>query len=89
MMHPLVFDYLTKDKDYVKGRIFDVSRLDEDRARVVLETNQEIHLHVPTEKYDTLKNRVLEEATFIGKYKLGVLECDCVIFGKRETKEFV
>lgn len=88
-MHPLVFDYLTKDKDYVKGRIFDVSKLDADRACVVLDTKQEIHLYVATEKYETLKNRVLEEATFIGKYKLGILECDCVIFGKRETKELV
>lgn len=88
-MHPLVFDYLTKDKDHVKGRIYNVTKLDADRVSVLLDSQQEIHLHVTDDKYNTLKNRMLEEATFIGKYKLGILECDCVIFTKREAKEAV
>lgn len=86
-MHPLVLDALSKGKEKVTGRINDVSRLDETNAKVILDSNQVIHVPVSQEKYEKLENYILEEAIFIGKFTLGILECDTVIFNKRPTNQ--
>jgi hypothetical protein len=86
-MHPLILDALSKGKDRVAGRINHVSMLDDIRAVVLLDTKQEIHIHVKPGQYERLQGGLLEEAIFIGKFDLEVLQCTTVIFNKRPTNQ--
>lgn len=86
-MHPLILDALSKGKDRVAGRINHVSMLDDDRAVVMLDSKQEIHIHVKPEQYQRLQGGLLEEAIFIGVFDLEVLKCETVIFNKRPTNQ--
>jgi hypothetical protein len=86
-MHPLILDALSKGKDRVAGRINHVSMLDDDRAVVLLDSKQEIHIHVKPGQYERLQGGLLEEAIFIGVFDLEILKCTTVIFNKRPTNQ--
>lgn len=86
-MHPLILDALCKGKERVTGRINHVSMLDDQRAVVLLDTKQEVHIHVKPGQYERLQGGLLEEAIFIGTFDLEVLNCTTVIFNKRPTNQ--
>jgi len=83
-MDQIVLDLISKGKEKVFGRIKSVQRLDTKTAKVVLMDNHVIHLNVADEKFNTLDERIFEEALFIGITSLGILDCSTVIFGKKQ-----
>lgn len=84
-MDPYVLDLISRGKEKLSGRIKSVERLDKDTTKVVLMDNKVVHLRVADEKFNTLNERIFEEAIFIGTTSLGILDCATVIFGKKQN----